>query len=74
MPPSVVKIDPLFDNDIAVVVLHDVVAMQAVAVLVEIVGAFDAVVALTASSALRIFCGSTLPATVIAFASTWIAS
>ena len=45
LPPSVIKIDPFFDNDVAVVVSDDVVAVQAIAVLVESVGAFDAAVA-----------------------------
>src|ERR1700688_3963551 len=44
--PSVVEIDALLDNDVAIVVLDDVVAVQAVAILVEIVDSLDAAIAL----------------------------
>src|SRR5262245_40685663 len=39
---SVVELDVLVENDAAVVVAHDVVAVQAVAVRVEVVSAFGA--------------------------------
>src|SRR6267142_1374036 len=39
---SVVELDVFFENDRAVVVAHDVVAVQAVAVLVEVESAFGA--------------------------------
>ena len=54
--------------------LHDVVAVQPVAVGVEIVFALRPGIALIARMAVRIFSGSVLPASVMPRASTWTAS
>src|SRR5450631_2184092 len=43
---SIVKVDALFDDDIAIAVLDNVVAVQPVAIGIEIVGSLDAAIGL----------------------------
>ena len=43
-----VEVDVLNEHDLAVIVLHDVVAVKSIAVLIEILGALDARVVLDA--------------------------
>jgi len=67
---QIVEIDALFDDDIASAVLDDVVAVQTIAVGVEIVGSFNALVILDGKQGLANFFGIGAAAAVMAFAST----
>src|SRR3981189_846699 len=56
-PASIVEVDMLGVNDGALLVLHDVVAVQAVAVLVKIILAFRAGIFFHGENSLTDFCG-----------------
>ena len=71
---SVVELDVLVEDDVALVVLHDVVAVKPVAVLVEIVFALGAREFLGREDRLADLGGSVEPALLIAAASTVTAS